>query len=122
MFQVVKGGAADKAGLEDDDIVVEVDGVNVEQKTHAEVVEMIRKSGNSLEMLVASKSVYKQLKAKGVPITHLLLKETAHCEIHTADSPDTSKKIQKEARPVTPPKAEKQRVSGAFCVQRPDWF
>lgn len=118
MFQVVKGGAADKAGLEDDDIVVEVDGVNVEQNTHAEVVEMIRKSGNSLEMLVASKNVYKQLKAKGVPITHLLLKETTHCQVHTADSPETSKKIQKGARPVTPPKTEKQRVSGAFCVQR----
>lgn len=116
---MVKAGAADKAGLEDDDVVVEVNGVNVEQSTHAEVVEMIRKSGNSLEMLVASKSVYKQLKDKGVTITCQLLEESTNSQIHAADTPEMSKKTQEEAWPETPPQAEKQRVS-TICVYRRD--
>lgn len=115
----MKGGAADKAGLEDDDIVVEVNGVNVEQSTHAEAVEMIRNSGNSLEMLVASKNVYKQLKAKGVTITRQLLEETTNSQNHAADAREMSKKSQKEAWPETPPQAEKQRVSRTMCVYRP---
>ncbi|XP_017265860.1 Na(+)/H(+) exchange regulatory cofactor NHE-RF3 [Kryptolebias marmoratus] len=120
--EVVKGGAADKAGLEDDDIVVEVGGVNVEQSTHAEVVEMIRESGNSLEMLVASRDVYKQLKAKEVTITCLLLEETTRSQHHKADTPETSKKNQNETRPVTPPKAEKQRTASVSSSSSEESF
>ncbi|XP_059199509.1 Na(+)/H(+) exchange regulatory cofactor NHE-RF3 [Centropristis striata] len=83
---VVKGEAADRSGLEDDDIVVEVNGVNVEDSSHEEVVTMIRLSGNSLEMLVAKKSVYDKLKAKGVSITRLLLGETSYAQVHNADT------------------------------------
>ncbi|KAK7882489.1 hypothetical protein WMY93_028663 [Mugilogobius chulae] len=93
--EVVKGGAADRAGLEDDDMVVEVDGVNVEKSTHEEVVGLIRNSGNSLEMLVASKNVYEKLTAKGVAITRALLGETLYAQVHT---PKTM-----EVRQETPP-------------------
>lgn len=115
MFQVVKGGAADRAGLEDDDIVVEVNGVNVEQSTHEEVVAIISSSGNSLEMLVAKKSVYDQLKAKGVTITRLLLGETSYVQVHTADTSDDSREERhhEEARPETPTESARERVSGA---------
>uniref|UniRef100_A0A1A8VF91 PDZ domain containing 1 n=1 Tax=Nothobranchius furzeri TaxID=105023 RepID=A0A1A8VF91_NOTFU len=106
---VVKGGPADKAGLGDDDVVVEVNGVNVEKSSHAEVVEMIRRGGNTLEMLVASKNVYKQLKDKGMTITPRLVGEGPSSQVHVSNSPETSKKTREEARPVTPPKAEKQR-------------
>lgn len=102
----MKGGTADRAGLEEDDIVVEVNGVNVEQSRHEEVVAMIRSSGNSLEMLVANRSVYDQLKDKGVPITRLLLGDTSYVDVHTANRP--------EARPKTPTEPERARVSGAF--------
>ncbi|XP_066542445.1 Na(+)/H(+) exchange regulatory cofactor NHE-RF3 isoform X2 [Hoplias malabaricus] len=71
--EVVKGGVADKAGLEDDDIVVEVNGVNVEKGTHDEVVKMIRGSGDTLVLLVADKVTYDYLKAKGIAITPQLL-------------------------------------------------
>lgn len=71
--QVVKGGAADRAGLEDDDIVVEVNGVNVEQSTHEEAVNLIRSSGDTLVLLVTGKEAYEHLKAKGVAITSRLL-------------------------------------------------
>uniref|UniRef100_UPI0037E8E220 Na(+)/H(+) exchange regulatory cofactor NHE-RF3 n=1 Tax=Semicossyphus pulcher TaxID=241346 RepID=UPI0037E8E220 len=110
--EVVKGGAADRAGLEDDDVVVEVDGVNVEQSSHDEVVEIIRRSGSSLEMLVAKKSVYDGLKARGVTITRLLLGETLYAQVHHADSPKTSREQEQEmeARPETPPEPARERT------------
>lgn len=113
---MVKGGAADKAGLEDDDFVVEVNGVNVEQSNHEEVVAMIRSSGNSLEMLVANKSVYYQLKAKGMPITRLLLGQTSYVDIHSAHRPKARKEVtrEQEARPKTPTEPERVKVSADF--------
>lgn len=122
-FQVVKGGAADKAGLENDDIVIEVNGQNIEQSTHAEVVEIIRRSGDTLEMLVASKDVYQQLKAKGVNITPLLLGEISRGKAHTRETPEPNRQEKWEtkeeaARPETPPHQEKHRVSGAICCHK----
>ena len=114
LFQVVKGGAADRAGLEDDDIVVEVDGVNVEQSSHEEVVAMIHNSGSTLEMLVANKSVYDQLKADGVTITRLLLGETWYAQVHTVDTPDEEERHEEKERPETPTETARERVSGAF--------
>lgn len=70
---MVKGGAADRAGLEDEDIVVEVNGVNVEKNTHEEVVKLIRNSGDTLTLLVADKTVYDYFKAKGTAITAKML-------------------------------------------------
>ncbi|KAI1899877.1 hypothetical protein AGOR_G00066290 [Albula goreensis] len=75
--EVVKGGAADMAGLEDDDIVIEVGGVNVEDRGHEEVVEMIRKSGSSLVLLVAGRRAYDRIKAKKVPVAAPLLAEAS---------------------------------------------
>ncbi|XP_014858411.1 PREDICTED: Na(+)/H(+) exchange regulatory cofactor NHE-RF3-like [Poecilia mexicana] len=115
--EVVKGGAADKAGMENDDVVIEVNGENVEQSTHAEVVNIIRRSGNTLEMLVARQDVYKQLKATGVKTTPLLLGETFKGKTRTAESPKPNRKEEKqqqeeedEARPETPPQQERQRT------------
>ncbi|KAM6986718.1 Na(+)/H(+) exchange regulatory cofactor NHE-RF3 [Aplochiton taeniatus] len=66
--EVVKGGAADREGLEDGHFVIEVNGVNVEQSTHEEAVALIRNSGSSLVLLVADKATYEQLKARGTAI------------------------------------------------------
>ncbi|XP_062861397.1 Na(+)/H(+) exchange regulatory cofactor NHE-RF3 [Trichomycterus rosablanca] len=71
--EVVKGGAADRVRLEDEDIVVEVNGVNVETSTHEEVVKLIRNSGDTLVLLVADKATYDYFKAKGVAITAKML-------------------------------------------------
>lgn len=107
---------ADRAGLEDEDMVVEVNGVNVEQSSHEEVVEMIRNSGNSLEMLVAKRSVYDQLKAKGVAITRMLLGETSYAQVHSARTPEASmeERHEKEARPETPTEPARERVSSGM--------
>ncbi|XP_008399592.1 Na(+)/H(+) exchange regulatory cofactor NHE-RF3 [Poecilia reticulata] len=116
--EVVKGGAADKAGLENDDVVIEVNGENVEQSTHGEVVNIIRRSGNTLEMLVARQDVYEQLKAKGVKTTPLLLGENSKGKTRTAEAPEPNRKEEKqqrqeeekEARPETPPQQERRRT------------
>lgn len=104
---------ADRAGLEDDDIVVEVNRVNVEQSSHEEVVAMIRSSGSNLEMLVAKKSVYDKLKAKGVPITCQLLGETSYVDVHSPDTPEDCKEEKHEEgeRPETPTEPTRERVS-----------
>ncbi|KAF0026550.1 hypothetical protein F2P81_021287 [Scophthalmus maximus] len=114
--KVVKGGAADRAGLEDEDIVIEVNGVNVEQSSHEEAVEIIRNSGSSLEMLVANRSVYEQVKAKDATITRPLPGETFNVQVHTADTPESSDegKHREEARPETPTEQARERVKDAF--------
>ncbi|CAL9690105.1 unnamed protein product [Knipowitschia caucasica] len=96
--EVVKGGAADRAGLENDDMVVEVDGVNVENSSHEEVVGLIRSSGSSLELLVISRNIHERLTAMGVPITRALLGETSYAQVHTPEAADV--------RPETPPQPE----------------
>ncbi|XP_029314745.1 Na(+)/H(+) exchange regulatory cofactor NHE-RF3 [Cottoperca gobio] len=111
--EVVKGGAADRAGLKDEDIVVEVNGVNVEQSSHEEVVKSISSSSSSLEMLVAKKSVYDQLKSKGVTITRLLVGETSYVQVHTANTPDEEKTHEEKARPETPAEPERERTSSS---------
>lgn len=84
--QVVKGGAADRAGLEDEDIVVEVNGVNVEMSTHEEAVNLIRQSGERLVLVVAGKTAYEHFKAQGVTITPQLLDEEPSADIPTPAS------------------------------------
>uniref|UniRef100_A0A4W5RBU8 PDZ domain containing 1 n=1 Tax=Hucho hucho TaxID=62062 RepID=A0A4W5RBU8_9TELE len=119
--EVVKGGAADRAGLEDEDMVVEVDGVNVEQSSHEQVVGLIRKSGSSLVLLVAGKQAYDHFKAKGVAITPQIFVPWSQARSpspspslarsHTPaqiDTPATLEEVQEEeaAEPDTPPPAE----------------
>lgn len=116
---MVKDGAADRAGLEDDDFVVEVNGINVEQKGHEDVVEMIRNSGDHLEMLVVDKSVYDQLKAREIPITRHLLEETSYVQVHSTHIVETSleerhERHEDEARSESPSGSARSRVSGSF--------
>ncbi|KAM8856405.1 Na(+)/H(+) exchange regulatory cofactor NHE-RF3 isoform 2-T2 [Spinachia spinachia] len=117
--EVVKGGAADRAGLQDDDIVVEVNGVNVEERSHEEAVAIIRGSGSSLEMLVADQSVYDQLKAKGVAITRLLLGQTSCAQVHTAD-PQEEAEGPEEARPQTPTEPQRERTTSTSSEESAD--
>ncbi|KAJ0005559.1 hypothetical protein NQD34_015453 [Periophthalmus magnuspinnatus] len=109
--EVVKGGAADRAGLEDEDMVVEVNGVNVEKSTHEEVVGLIRSSGSYLEMLVASRSVYDRLTAKGVPITRALLGETSYAQVHTPETREIRQETPPPALPEEPEQPARSRSS-----------
>ncbi|KAK6485625.1 Na(+)/H(+) exchange regulatory cofactor NHE-RF3-like [Huso huso] len=104
--EVASGSPADKAGLVDDNIVIEVNGDNVENKSYEEVVEMIKKSGNRLEMLVIEEAAYDYFKDKNIPITTALIgtsktnkpatppvkaKEPKKQEDHPAPAPVTAK-------------------------------
>ncbi|XP_051998635.1 Na(+)/H(+) exchange regulatory cofactor NHE-RF3-like isoform X1 [Xyrauchen texanus] len=120
--EVVKGGTADRAGLEDDDIVVEVNGVNVEMSTHEEVVDLIRKNGDTLVLLVAGRAVYEHLKSQGIPITAQLLKKEPTADIPApARAPDEERKDQHKdtgkdnetERPATPPPQTRARTSSS---------
>ncbi|CAL8322433.1 unnamed protein product [Merluccius merluccius] len=103
--QVVRGGVADRAGLEDGDIVVEVNSINVENSTHEQVVDIIHQSGSSLELLVATKSVYDQLKAKGVAITPMLLGPRMHTTATVEDRRENRTRM--ETPPVPAPARER---------------
>ncbi|XP_030643460.1 Na(+)/H(+) exchange regulatory cofactor NHE-RF3 [Chanos chanos] len=119
--EVVRGGAADQAGLEDDDMVIEVDGVNVENSTHEEVVSLIRRSGDTLVLLVAGRRAYDYFKAKGIPITTLLLSKDLsqeHSEpalleqLHEEERREEQREeyVEEITRPDTPPSPARERV------------
>lgn len=63
-----KGGPADLAGLEDEDTIIEVDGVNVLEEPYEEVVDRIQSSGKSVTLLVCGKKAYDYFQAKKIPI------------------------------------------------------
>ncbi|XP_006899603.1 PREDICTED: Na(+)/H(+) exchange regulatory cofactor NHE-RF3 [Elephantulus edwardii] len=66
--EVKKGGPADLAGLEDEDIIIEVNGVNVQDEPYEKVVERIQSSGKNVILLVCGKKAYDYFQAKKMPI------------------------------------------------------
>lgn len=104
---MVKGGAADRAGLEDGDIVVLVNGVNVEDCSHDQVVKMIGNSGTTLEMLVARREGYERLTADGVGFSTQVLAEPLYSQVKPR-----SMREERDSRPGTPSEG-RERVSGA---------
>ncbi|KAM7181885.1 Na(+)/H(+) exchange regulatory cofactor NHE-RF3 [Macrochelys suwanniensis] len=67
--EIRKGGPADTAGLEEEDILVEVNGVNVLNETYDKVVAKISDSGDRLTLLVCRKATYEYFKSQNIPIT-----------------------------------------------------
>ncbi|OXA61276.1 Sorting nexin-27 [Folsomia candida] len=53
---VLEGGAAEKAGIQKGDRIIEVNGVNVEGSTHRQVVDLIKSGGDCLTLTVISVS------------------------------------------------------------------
>ncbi|XP_059417150.1 Na(+)/H(+) exchange regulatory cofactor NHE-RF3-like isoform X2 [Carassius carassius] len=120
--EVVKGGAADRAGLEDDDIVVEVNGMNVEMSTHEEVVNLICKSGDTLVLLVAERTAYEHLKAQGIAITPQLLNKEPSADVpEPAYAQDDERKDTERdnERPATPPAQTRSRSSSSSSSSSP---
>ena len=60
---IVDGSPADKAGLQDDDRVIRVGKQNVEKLTHQQLVQVLRKSGNQVTLLVVDKITYHHFRA-----------------------------------------------------------
>uniref|UniRef100_A0A5F9CIQ4 PDZ domain-containing protein n=1 Tax=Oryctolagus cuniculus TaxID=9986 RepID=A0A5F9CIQ4_RABIT len=66
--EVQKGSPADLAGLEDEDIIIEVNGVNVLDEPYEKVVDRIQSSGDNVTLLVCGKKAYEYFQAKKIPI------------------------------------------------------
>lgn len=66
--QVQKGGPADKAGLEDEDIIIEVNGENMQDEPYERVVDRIKGSSEHVTLLVCGKKAYDYFRAKKIPI------------------------------------------------------
>ncbi|XP_036128650.1 Na(+)/H(+) exchange regulatory cofactor NHE-RF3 isoform X1 [Molossus molossus] len=66
--EVQKGSPASLAGLEDEDVIVEVNGVNVLDELYEKVVDRIQSSGKNVTLLVCGKKAYDYFQAKKIPI------------------------------------------------------
>ncbi|XP_048207860.1 Na(+)/H(+) exchange regulatory cofactor NHE-RF3 [Perognathus longimembris pacificus] len=66
--EVQSGGPAATAGLEDGDIIVEVDGENVLHEPYEKVVDRIQSSGKDVTLLVCAKKAYDYFQARKIPI------------------------------------------------------
>ncbi|XP_054829213.1 Na(+)/H(+) exchange regulatory cofactor NHE-RF3 isoform X2 [Eublepharis macularius] len=62
--EVQKGGAADIAGLKDDDMLIEVNGVNVENEEYENVVARIRDGSNTMTLLVCAEKACQHFRSK----------------------------------------------------------
>nr|XP_020666644.1 Na(+)/H(+) exchange regulatory cofactor NHE-RF3 [Pogona vitticeps]XP_020666653.1 Na(+)/H(+) exchange regulatory cofactor NHE-RF3 [Pogona vitticeps] len=67
--EVQKDGPADKAGVQADDILIEVNGVNVENESYDDVVARIQNSGNRVTLLVCGEEAYQYFKSQNMPVT-----------------------------------------------------
>ncbi|XP_072434169.1 Na(+)/H(+) exchange regulatory cofactor NHE-RF3 [Chiloscyllium punctatum] len=65
--QVIKDSTAEEAGLQVNDILIEVNGINVETDTHEELIEKIKTSDDKLSMLVIRKEEYDHYKETNTP-------------------------------------------------------
>ncbi|MGH0186297.1 UNVERIFIED_CONTAM: hypothetical protein FKN15_021545 [Acipenser sinensis] len=67
--QVAQGSPAERADLREGDVVVEVNGVNVESEYIEDVVGRMKEGGSQLTVLVLGPGEYQQYKQSGTPIT-----------------------------------------------------
>lgn len=63
------GRAAEKAGLREGDVIVEVNGQNVDYKCFEEVVALIKNGGTSLMLHVVDKDGFEKLRTNGIQIS-----------------------------------------------------
>ncbi|NWI91873.1 NHRF3 protein, partial [Pitta sordida] len=67
--EVQNHGPADRAGVENNDFLVEVNGVNVTKEPYDKVVARIQSSGDRLTLLVCGKDAYRYFQSQNIPIT-----------------------------------------------------
>lgn len=68
MTEVVPGGVADKGGIKVDDRLVEVNGENVEDYTHDQIVYKIKLAGNSIMFLLVDEETDRYYKNKRMKV------------------------------------------------------
>uniref|UniRef100_A0A3B1K3H5 Na(+)/H(+) exchange regulatory cofactor NHE-RF3-like n=1 Tax=Astyanax mexicanus TaxID=7994 RepID=A0A3B1K3H5_ASTMX len=83
--QVVEGGAGEKAGLWEGDVVVEVNGQKVEEEHFEEVLRTIKKAGSPLRLLVLERAGYEKLRKSGLTISCGLISHSMQVPDSTQD-------------------------------------
>lgn len=68
---IEKGSPAEKAGLQDGDRVLRINGVFVDKEEHMQVVDLVRKSGNAVTLLVLDGNSYEKAVKKQVDLKEL---------------------------------------------------
>ncbi|XP_032878999.1 Na(+)/H(+) exchange regulatory cofactor NHE-RF3 [Amblyraja radiata] len=97
--QIVNGSPASEAGLEVSDILIEVNGVNVEVDTHDELVKKISSSGDKLSLLVVGKEEYEDFKASKTALSPPIIPKA---------TPEAIPKATPEAIPEATPEATRE--------------
>uniref|UniRef100_A0A7M4EY65 PDZ domain containing 1 n=1 Tax=Crocodylus porosus TaxID=8502 RepID=A0A7M4EY65_CROPO len=62
-------GPADKAGLEENDVLVEVNGVNIQNEPYDKTATRVQDGGDKLTLLVCTKAAYEYFKSQNIPIS-----------------------------------------------------
>lgn len=68
-MQVTPGGPAESSGLLQGDVLLEVNGQNVEDECLEDVILLMKKGGSSLSLLVMDSPGYERKKKNENPIT-----------------------------------------------------
>ncbi|XP_074853930.1 Na(+)/H(+) exchange regulatory cofactor NHE-RF3 isoform X2 [Carettochelys insculpta] len=120
--EIQKGGPADTAGLEEEDILVQVNGVNVLNESYDKVVAKIRDSGDRLTLLVCGKAAYEYFKSQNIPVTASLadqLHDTTDPPEYTENTPEEPERTLSEPRNRTS-SSSSSSLSGASAEEEDD--
>ncbi|XP_062845017.1 NHERF family PDZ scaffold protein 4b [Trichomycterus rosablanca] len=82
--QVTPGGPAESSGLLQDDVLLEVNGQNVEEMYLEDVILLAKKGGDSLSLLLIDEPGYEWMKKNGMPIT--AKNQSRACEVENNES------------------------------------
>ncbi|XP_060769428.1 NHERF family PDZ scaffold protein 4b isoform X2 [Neoarius graeffei] len=86
--QVAPGGPGESSGLLQGDVLVEVNGENVEEECLEDVILLMKKGGSSLSLLVMDRPGYEWMKKNGKPITtEKVAKASEKVQDHESSSP-----------------------------------
>ncbi|KAM4872495.1 Na(+)/H(+) exchange regulatory cofactor NHE-RF3 isoform 1-T2 [Thomomys bottae] len=94
--EVQNGGPAAMAGLEDGDIIVEVDGENVLEEPYEKVVDRIQSSGKEVTLLVCAKKSYDYFQAKNIAIVSAMAKPLPDARAEALAEPEPSLHVARE--------------------------
>uniref|UniRef100_A0A8I3N9A0 PDZ domain containing 1 n=1 Tax=Canis lupus familiaris TaxID=9615 RepID=A0A8I3N9A0_CANLF len=97
--EVQKGSPAELAGLEDEDIIIEVNGAKVVDEPYEKVVDRIQSSGKNVTLLVCGKKAYDYFQVKKIPVVSSMadpLDETPDSKEETLAEPELESHVAKE--------------------------
>uniref|UniRef100_A0A8C3TKL5 PDZ domain containing 1 n=1 Tax=Catharus ustulatus TaxID=91951 RepID=A0A8C3TKL5_CATUS len=97
--EVQSQGPAGRAGVENNDFLVEVNGVNVTNESYDKVVARIQSTGDRLTLLVCSKDAYRYFQGQNIPITASMAdSDTSEPPAHTENHPSEPERNSPEPR------------------------